>query len=97
MSSHNIRDAEIRKEGGNQRNMRSLYIAAMIFNLLQCFSMKLAKNVFLNCECQNKAPRLATASFREKKLVLLILKFVLKSCLLKGIALCPKNLKIKKK
>ena len=63
MSSHNIRDAEIRKEGGNQRNMRSMYIAAMIFNLFKCFCMKLAKNIFLNHECQNKVHQLATVKF----------------------------------
>ena len=64
MFSHNIKDIEIRKVGGNQRNMRSMYIAAMIFNLFKCFSVKFAEKLFLNLECQNKVYQFATVNFR---------------------------------
>ena len=64
MFSHNIKDVEIRKVGGNQRNMRSMYVAAMIFNLFKWFSVKFAENLFLNLECQNKVYQLATVNFR---------------------------------
>lgn len=64
MFSHNIKDVEIRKVGGNQRNMQSTYTAAMIFNLFKCFYVKFAENLFLNHEFQNKVYQLATVNFR---------------------------------
>ena len=64
MFSHNIKYVEIRKIGGNKRKMISMYIAAMIFNLSKCFSVKFAENLFLNHECRNKVYQLATVNFR---------------------------------
>ena len=44
--------------------MRSLFIAAVIFNVFKYFPMKLEKHIFLNWECLHEVYQLATVSFR---------------------------------
>lgn len=73
------------------RETWSACIVAMIFNLSKYFSIKFAKTMFPKHKCKNKVYQIATVNFRWKKLVILILKLVLKICLLKDITCISKS------